>query len=69
MGSESEENKAITELDGAEWMGRNGRMQRLWEVFKGKRDARILVPLNKKYLDHSRSRDPISRAIRVENLL
>jgi RNA recognition motif-containing protein len=23
MGSESEENKAITELDGADWMGRN----------------------------------------------
>jgi hypothetical protein len=41
----------------------------LWEGFKGKRDARILVPLNKKYLDHSQSFDPISRAIRVDNLL
>lgn len=46
-----------------------GRMQRLWEAFKGKRDARILVSLNKKYLDHTRSCDPVSRANRVENLL
>jgi hypothetical protein len=52
---------------GARWL--MGRIQRLWEIFKGKRDARILVPLNKKYLDHTRSRDPISRANRVENLL
>jgi uncharacterized protein with HEPN domain len=51
------------------WKDMAGRMQRLWEGFKGKRDARILVPLNKKYLDHTRSRDPISRGIRVENLL
>ena len=49
--------------------GAMGRMQRLWEGVERKRDARILVSLNKKYLDHSRSSDPVSRASRVENLL